>query len=897
MSLYRLDRMFSPRSIVVVGASPRATSLGRAILGNLRRSGFSGAIHVVNPKHATIDGVETVSSIDRLPLVPDLAIVTAPAGEIPSIVDGLARKGTVGAVIVSGKLGHGPGSLAEQAERAARPFGMRLIGPNCLGILNPRSRLNASFAAEMPPAGNLALVSQSGAIVAALVSWASHRGIGFSGIASIGDQIEVDVADLLDHFACDPATKSILLYVEGIKDARKFMSAARAAARVKPVIVVKSGRFAESAKAATTHTGALAGSDGVYDAAFRRAGLVRVDDLRELFDCAETLSRVPKANGHRLGILTNGGGLGVLAMDRLISLAGTPAELSVDTFAKLDACLPAAWSKGNPIDIIGDADEKRYAQSLEVLLDDALVDAVLVVNVATAIATPLEAAEAVAQRVALHRKTHPAKPVLAAWVGNEADDAIAGIFNDAGIPNYPTGDDAVRGFMHLVRYQEAIGTLMKVPAILLRDFECDLQSARAVIVNAIGEGRSLLDPIEASAILKAFHIPGVETVAAANAEQAAVEAERMLRSNKAVVVKILSHDISHKSDVDGVRVGLSTPQDVRAAVESVIANARRLRPDAKIRGVIVQPMIEKEHARELIAGLSDDETFGPVILFGQGGTAVEVIQDRALALPPLDLTLAAELVSRPRVSKILKGYRNVPAVKAGEVELTLVKLSMLSAACPEITGLDVNPLLADADGVLALDCRISLKPLPTNASARGNRRFAIRPYPVEWERHLDLNGLSVNVRPVRPEDAPLFNPFLSRVTAQDLRLRFFAPIKELGAAFIARLTQLDYARAMAFIAFDEKTGDMLGVVRLHADAQYRTAEYAILVRSDLKGRGLGWRLMELLIDYAKSEKFEEIKGQVLRENTTMLRMCEELSFRSVADGPDIYQVSLTLRGL
>lgn len=895
MSLYRLDRMFSPRSVALIGASPRPGSLGRAIFDNLRAAGFQGPLSVINPRHSEIDGIRTTADIASLPDVPDIVVISAPAAEVPSIVAGAAARGVAGAVIISGGLGHGAGSLSQQAETAARAHGMRLIGPNCLGIIAPGARLNASFAAIMPPKGDLALISQSGAIVAAIIGWASPRGVGFSGIASIGDQLDVDIADLLDYFALDRATRAILLYVEGVKDARKFMSAARAAARVKPVIVVKAGRFAEGARAAATHTGALAGADDVHDAAFRRAGLVRVTDLREMFDCAETLGHVSTPRGHRLAIMTNGGGLGVLAVDRLVSLGGSPAVLSNKALQRLNEVLPPAWSRSNPVDIIGDADGERYSRALDVLLDEPTIDAVLAINVATAVASPIETATAVASLVQARRERGSVKPVLGAWVGTGTGGAVSDILARAGVPDYPTEDDAVRGFVYLVRHGEANRALSAVPPSLPSEFRPDIGKARGIVARALEQRRSLLDPLEVSELLEAFAIPAVETVLAQNPEEVSTHAERLLQNHKAVVVKILSRDISHKSDIDGVRVGLTSASEASAAAADILERAQRLRPEARISGLIVQPMIERGQARELIVGIADDPTFGPVVLFGAGGTAVEVVNDKALALPPLDLNLAADLVKRPRIARLLPAWRNVPAVKPGEVELTLVKLSHLAASLPEIREVDINPLLADEKGVLALDARIAIAPVEQKFVGSGHPRFAVRPYPVEWERRFSLGEISVFVRPVRPDDAPLFNPFLSRTTQEDLRLRFFAPIKELGTPFVERLTQLDYARAMAFIAIEEATGDMLGVVRIHADAQYRTAEYAILVRSDLKGRGLGWTLMELIISYARAEGLQRLTGQVLRQNSTMIKMCRELGFDvRLDDDVEMYAVSLTL---
>ena len=498
MSTYRLKNLLSPRSVALVGASSRPVSVGRAVLENIRKAEFKGQFGLVNPRHAEIGGVAAVSSLEQLSFVPELVVITAPAREVPGIIDEAGRRGSAGALIVSAGLGYGPGSLHEAAIAAARKYGMRLIGPNCLGIMMPGASLNASFAAHMPGAGNLALISQSGAIAAGMVDWAAQRGVGFSGIVTIGDQIDVDIADLLDYFAMDHKTRAILLYIEAIKDARKFMSAARAAARVKPVVVVKSGRMAQGAKAAATHTGALAGADAVYDAAFRRAGVLRVSDLRELFDCAETLGRIGSPQGKRLAILTNGGGIGVLAVDRLVDLGGIPALMTPETRAKLDAVLPPTWSGANPVDIVGDADAARYAAALEVLLDDPGNDAVLVLNVQTAIASAVAIATTVTELVSKYREKHRswAKPVLAAWIG--ADQEIIAALSDAGIPNYPTEDDAVRGFMHLVRHREVVDELSQVPPTMPDAFVPDVAAARQIVAAAIADRRKWLEPVEIS---------------------------------------------------------------------------------------------------------------------------------------------------------------------------------------------------------------------------------------------------------------------------------------------------------------------------------------------------------------------------------------------------------------
>jgi acetyltransferase len=897
MSTYRLKNLLLPHSVALIGASSRYGSVGRAILGNIRKAGFQGRFGLVNPRHAEIDGVDTVAQLGDLPFVPELVVITAPARAVADIVENAGKRGVAGALIITSGLGRGPGSIADACERVARKYGMRLIGPNCLGMMVPAVHLNASFSAHMPVAGNLALISQSGAIAAGMVDWAAQRAVGFSGIVSIGDQLDVDIADLLDYFACDHGTRAILLYVEAIKDARKFMSAARAAARIKPVVVVKSGRMAQGAKAAATHTGALAGSDAVYDAAFRRAGVLRVQDLRELFDCAETLGRVESPPGKRLAILTNGGGIGVLAVDRLVELGGTPAALAPDTRAKLDAVLPPTWSGSNPVDVVGDAGPERYAAALEALLADPGNDAVLVMNVQTAISSAEEIAGTVTGIVRKYRERlrRTAKPVLAVWVG--ADPKVGALLSAAGIPNYPTEDDAVRGFMHLVRHREVVEELAQVPPAMPDSFAPDTEAARKIVADALADGRHWLDPVEIKRLLEAYDIAMVPTFAAADAEEAVARASALFAQGATVVLKIMSRDIVHKSDVGGVVLNLTNADAVRAAANDIIARAKALRPEARISGVVVQAMVLRQKARELILGLADDPTFGTVIVFGRGGTAVEIINDKALALPPLDLQLARDLIERTRVSRLLRAYRDVPAVKADAVAMVLVKLAQMAADIPEIRELDINPLLADEAGVLAVDARVAVGPGGRNFGGAGPVNFAVRPYPSQWQRHLEVkDGWRVFVRPIRPEDEPLIHEFLRHVTAQDLRLRFFAPMKQFSHEFIARLTQLDYARAMAFVAFDETTRELLGVVRIHSDSIYETGEYAILLRSDLKGRGLGWALMQLIIEYGKSEGLKTIAGDVLAENTTMLAMCRQLGFAVIADAEDpaLCNVSLKL---
>ena len=759
MSTYRLKSLFAPRAIAVVGASPRELSLGRIVLDNLHGAGFKGPIHVVNPCYPEIDGQTTVRNIEALDPAPDLMIVTAPAVDIPGLVTSAGAHGVGAAIVITAGLGHGPGSLAEQASQAARIYGLRLLGPNCLGLLVPSARLNASFAVHQPKIGDLALISQSGGVAAGLVEWAAGRSIGFSGIVSIGDALDIDFGDLLDYFALDRKTRAILMYIESISDVRKFMSAARAAARVKPVIAVKAGRHMEAARAAATHTGALAGVDAVYAAAFRRAGLLRVFDLDELIAAAETLGRLSPFEGKRLAIMTNGGGIGVLAVDRMIDLGGTLAELSPQTLAKLDSILPPTWSKSNPVDIIEDADATRYAAALRPLIDDPENDAVLAMNVPTALAAAGDCADAVAHVVQQERAKRVAyKPVLAVWVGDDGRAAKA--FDAAAIPYYGSETDAIREFMHLVRYVEANRHLMETPPSVPTEFASDTETARQVIAEALAAGKTWLDALEVNRLFNAYGIPITPAVFARDGKEAAAAARPFLAQGQGVVVKVLSPDIIHKSDVDGVRLNLTSEKAVEAETAGILRRAHAARPTARLTGVTVHPMVVRPKTRELIIGLADDLTFGPVIVFGSGGTAVEVTDDKALALPPLDMKLAGDLINRTRVSRLLNGYRNVPPADRQALELMLVKVAQLAADLPEVRELDLNPVLADDKGAIAVDARVVIEPV--DKGARAPSRFAIRPYPKEWERHYDdWNGLRLAVRPVRPEDEGTLSRVLS----------------------------------------------------------------------------------------------------------------------------------------
>jgi acetyltransferase len=877
MSTYRLDKLFDPLSVVVVGASPRAGSLGGIVLSGLQQGGYKGVLQAINPKHDAVFGVPCHASLAALATAPDLVIVTTPAHAVPGVIDDAIRIGAQTAIVLTAGLGHGPASLAETIGLRARAAGLRLVGPNCLGVLAPRASLNASFARQLPRQGPVALISQSGAIAAGVVEWAIQRQIGFSGVVSLGDAIDVDFGDCLDHFAEDASTSLIVLYVEAITNARKFLSAARKAARIKPVIVIKAGRHEQGARAAATHTGALAGSDLVYDAAFRRAGCLRVFDLDDLFTAISTLAVRKPFAGDRLAILTNGGGLGVLAVDRLEDVGGKLAAISENTLTQLDAVLPATWSRANPVDIIGDAPARRYADAMSLLLADDGNDAVLVMNCPTALTSAQDAADAViAAAKATGGNGAGTKPVFSVWLGSAPDRKQQ--FEDAGIPSYDTEAAAIAGITQLMTLHRTGAALLEIPPPLTGSIEPQRAKAQSAIRMATAESRAWLNPVEVSDLLDAYGIKATPVRLATDGRQAASVAGEFLARGEPCVVKIQSRDIIHKSDVDGVRLGLASAEAVQQAADDILVRARNSRPDARIDGVTVQPMILRPHARELIIGVAVDPTFGPVILFGHGGTAVEVIDDKAMALLPLDLAKARDLIAGTRVSRLLRGYRNVAAADAGVVADILVRVSRLIEDQQQIIGIDLNPVLCDENGAVALDARVQIA--LGSSDLPGRRDFAIRPYPRELEAIATLqDGSRIAIRPLRPTDAHAVSDMLGHCSADDLQMRFFAAMRSVDMVLIARLTQLDYAREMAFVAIDPASHDILGVARLHGDANHDEAEYAIIIRSDRQGTGIGHALMTRLIAFARAESYRAITGQVMAENSRMLAMCRKLGFQ------------------
>ncbi len=873
MSTHNLVNLLRPQSIALIGASDQPGHMGEVTWRNLGNSGFTGKLYAVNPSHASVGDAPCYPNIAALPEAPDLAVIVTPAKTIPGIVAELSVKGARSAVVITAGFGGTEGgALKQQMLEAARRSGLRILGPNCLGLIVPPLGVNAAFAHLMPQPGGLAFVSQSGAILTSVIDWAQPRGIGFSHLISMGELADVDFGDILDYLSDDPGTRAILMYVEAVTHARKFMSAGRRAARMKPVIAIKAGRHSEAARAVASHTGALAGADAVYDAAFRRAGMLRVYELEELFTAAETLAlaRVP-ASQARLAILTNGGGMGILATDALIDVGGTLAELTPASIEQLNAILPAGWSHGNPVDIVGDAPPERFAAAAAILRDDPQVDALLALNCPTATADPVAAAEKVIAAVQGSRLC-----VMSSWIGEATAVEARKRFTAAHIPTYATPEEAVRAFGHLVEYRRNRALLMETPPSMPTSFEVDMAPVRVVIDRALAEQREMLTGPEAQAILAAYHVPTTRTVVAATPAEARAAAGQI---KGPVAVKILSPDITHKSDIGGVALGLANPDAVEQVAGSIIARAKALKPAARIIGVTVEPMLQKGDAIELILGMTEDAQFGPVILFGHGGVAVERLADSALALPPLNLKLARDLMEKTRVYRLLTGYRNQPKADIDAIALTLVKLSQLIVDVPEIVELDINPLLAAPDGVVALDARMKVR----RTALKGAQRLAIRPYPRRLEEMVtDQTGRAFMVRPLRPEDEPEIQSLIGRLSPRAIRLRFFAPLKTLSHSDAARLTQIDYDREMA-LALTEPgpAGEMpiYGVVRLISDANNERGEYAVVVQDDLTGKGLGMLLMKRIIAYAQSRSLREIIGHVLSENQTMLKLCRELGFK------------------
>jgi acetyltransferase len=874
VTIRHLDALFQPRAIALIGPAPGGSPIGEVLARNLLESGFKGPILPVDAARQAIRSVLTYASVADLPLTPDLAVIAAPAAEVPGLVAALGGRGCRAAVVISsgfGEDGDAAGLALRQAMLdATRPHLLRIVGPNCLGLMSPAAGLNASIAPRAPLPGSIAFLTQSGVVATSVLDWAAARGIGFSHVVSLGGMSDVDFGDLLDFLESDPHTRTILLYVEQLTAARKFLSAARIAARTKPVVVVKAGRGSETAAPGD----AAPSADAVYDAAFRRAGMLRVDTLDELFQAVATLSSGLRVRGNRLAIVTNGAGLGVIAAD---AVARSGARL-----ADLGPGGPGGpgdrGGRGNPVDILAGADAGRYRAAIEVIHAGDAADAILVLNGPTALADRVAAAEAVAETPSVARR-----PLLTCWLGGDSALAPRRLFDTRRIATYETPERAIAAFVQLDEYRRNQELLMETP--VAEGFAIDRARAEAIVAKALAEHRLVLTGPEALELLAAFAIPVIRTIVARTPVEACAAATAI---GLPVALKILSRDITHKSDVGGVHLAIASLPMVRQAAEDMLELVRQRAPEARIDGFTVQPMMRRG-ATELVLGISEDAIFGPVLSFGEGGTAAEVIGDHVVGLPPLNDVLARDMISRTRVSRLLAGYRDHPRADLAAVASTLVKLSQLAAELPAVTQLEINPLRADAEGVVALDARVVLRrpetvrPLP-----------AIRPYPRRLAHAaVTKRGIAYDIRPIRPDDEAAIVDMLQRSSRDDVRLRFFAPRSDFGHSFAARLTQVDYDREMAFVALEPGSADISGVVRLIAAPDNDKGEFAVMVRSDLKGTGLGSLLMTEILRYARERGIGRVEGEVLRENTSMLRLVRSLGFtvQASADDPSVVHVA------
>lgn len=876
-----LDAIFAPRNVAVIGATDKASSVGRAIMWNLVSNPFGGAIYPVNPTRASVMGIKAYKTLSDVPDVIDLAIIVTPANSVPSIIDECVTKGVRGAIIISAGFketgAHGV-ELERQITEKARGK-MRIIGPNCLGVMNTQSKLNATFAHGMALPGTVAFISQSGALCTAILDWSRSEGVGFSHFVSVGSMLDVNWGDLIYYLGDNDDVKSIVMYTETIGDVRSFMSAAREVSLTKPIILIKPGRTEGAAKAAASHTGSLTGSDDVVDAALKRCGVLRVNNISDLFYMSEVLARQPKARGNRLGIVTNAGGPGSLATDALILNGGALADLMPQTIESLSKFLPEAWSHSNPVDVLGDADAERYAKAVEQVTLDPNTDGTLVILTPQAMTDSTRTAEMLAPYA--QASARAGKPVLASWMG--ADDVAQGVnaLNKAGIPTYPYPDTATRIFNYMWHYTDNLHGLYETPAESEWANEENRTQASAIIDAALKDNRTLLNEAEAKALLSSYGIPVVQTEIATTEDEAVRFAQKM---GYPVVLKLFSRTITHKTDVRGVHLNLLDETHVRSAFNLIKEAVTELRGAQYFDGVTVQRMIKHE-GYELILGSSIDAQFGPVLLFGTGGQLVEVFKDRALGLPPLNTTLAHRMIEETHISHALKGVRGRRGIDMPALEQVMVRFSQLVAEQRRIKEIDINPLLAsfgeDNPPVIALDARVLLhkegEPLP---------RRAIRAYPNRYAGTWNLrDGTPVAIRPIRPEDEPLIAEFHKGVSEQSVYLRYFAPIKlstRISHERLSRICFNDYDREIALVVEHEnhKTNkrEILGVGRLVKSRDGEEGEYGILVRDAYQRQGIGYELLSRLVDIGRKEGLKRIVADILPENTGMRRVSEKVGF-------------------
>jgi acetyltransferase len=880
MGSHYLERFFNPESVALIGASERPESVGKQVMDNLLEGGYAGRILPVNPRHKEIRGLPCVASVRDLDGTPDLAVLAVPPKAIVSVLEDCGRHGIRAALVLAAGLGE-PRSVTKRLERTAmrtaRRYGIRVIGPDWVGLMRPPLGLNATYSRSTAQEGHLALVSQSGALTTSVLDWALARQIGFSAVISLGDTTDVDFGDVLDFLALDHRTRSILLYVESIGDARRFLSGLRAAARLKPVIVMKVGRHREGYRAASTHTGSLVGQDDAFGAALDRAGAVRVPTIGQLFAAAELLAAGHRLNGDRIAVVTNGGGPGIIATDLLVDRGLTMARLSEETRAHLAGKLPRRWSRGNPVDILGDADPERYRLTLEACLEDPGVDGAVVILTPQGRTDPTGTADAVLESLGRRRK-----PVVACWMGGRRIRAGREHFTRKRFPNYATPENAVEALSALSRYRHSQELLMQVPDARDHWVDPDLERAREVVHEALEAGQSRLTPYQSKRVLDAFRIPVISTRVARSAEEARRAAEEL---GLPVAVKINSPQIIHKADAGGVRLNLVSVEAVERAYHSVVSAVAESHPDITPDGVSVEPMHSPLHGREVMLGVVRDPVFGPVISFGAGGSMVEMIQDRAVTLPPLNDFLARDVMTRTRVGQHLGLDRDTPMRRS--LEHALLRLSDLVTLLPEVRDLDINPVIVDADGAMAVDARLNI------ATAAGvgpaHEHMAIMPYPGHLSRHEQLgDGTPILIRPIRPEDAAMEQSFVRSLSERSRYFRFMEHIRELSTPMLIRFTQIDYDRELALVALKEgeDAREMLAVARFVTNPDRQSCEFAIAVADSWQGRGVGRRLMECLLEAARQHGLKRMDGQVLAQNRGMLALMDRLGFSRRRDPED-----------
>jgi acetyltransferase len=884
-----LEFFFSPKTVAVIGASEKPDSVGRAILWNLISSPFGGTVYPVNPKRHSVLGIKAYAGVADIPEPIELAVIATPAATVPGIVRECGAAGAKGAIIISAgfrEAGPAGARLEEEVLAEARAAGIRLIGPNCMGVMRPVTGFNATFAPAMASRGNVAFLSQSGALCAAVLDWSRREQVGFSAFLSIGSMVDVGWGSLIDYFGNDPKTRSMVIYMESVGDARSFLSAAREVALQKPIIVIKAGRTEQAARAAASHTGALSGSDEVLDAAFRRCGVLRLNSISDVFYMTEVLSSQPRPKGPRLLIVTNAGGPGVLATDALLMAGGQLATLSETTVAALNEFLPAHWSHNNPVDIIGDADADRYVKTVEALAKNQDGDGLLVI-MSPQMASPVEVAEALRPFAKLNQR-----PILASWMGGLEASPGEMALNSAGIPTFPFPDTAVRAFQYMWKYSYNLRALYETPVLTDEPgVTIDRAMVAAIIDHARSSGRTVLTEVESKEILKAYSIPVAETVVAATVDEA-VRAAR--QTGYPVVLKLHSESITHKSDVGGVQLDLRHEQAVRSAFEAIRRSVDERAGPGHFQGVTVQPMVPRG-GRELILGSSVDPQFGPVLLFGAGGELVEIFNDHALSLPPLNTTLARRLMEQTRIYTALQGVRGQKPVDMSALESLLVRFSQLVVEQAAIREIDINPLLAMSDRMVALDARVVVYARGVDLATVP--KPSIRPYPSRYVYESKLNdGTPVVIRPIRPEDEPLMVEFHHTLSERSVYMRYFHWMKldqRITHERLTRMCFIDYDRQMALVA--ENQGKILGVSRLVRSPLANDGEVAVIISDAWHSRGLGSQLTERLVEFARDEKVARLNASVLYENRPMLRILEKLGFRLIpSSDPETVEATMEL---